>query len=561
MAIVIGIIMILPQFFLMFDLGKSYQGISAQTGDQEAHYLARVREIYDGHLRTAGTFLTEYKNGPYLQPPLPEIMIAAIGKIFFMPPNAANDLAKFIFPAVLFLVLYFFMFSFGQNKYIAAFTAASIMLGMNLFNAAFLPLSRISENFLNFNSFSRPVNPPISSLFFFGFLFCFWRALETKRVLYAATSGLILGLSFYVYLYTWSFIFVFMGLLFMFYLIRKDRPALKIILYTGAFSLVAATPYLINLFQAVNHPFYQEAGRRFGMIETRGIITGRLAPLLLAAFLLLFSRKNKNLFYFFLALVLAPFIVLNQQLITGRQMISAHYHWYIVVPLGILILCLVCFNWLEKFKNKNVVKIIAGAGVIVLLLNGLAVSWFSYAKNKNTFLYMQRYGSLVKWMRGDISKYKDRVIFGDNGVTTFAAAYGPMNVYYNNNAANYLVPDAYLEHSLFLDYKLQGLSPGDAEKLFPGEKRKEISSYIHGLYYREKCGDWICIPDEEINKLISGYSDFYNGDLFAQIKKYPLDYIAWDTRSEPNRVYDRIKFLEKIYADDQGFIVYKVNNL
>lgn len=557
LSVLTGFFMVLPQLLTVAKLSANYKGISIDTGDQEIHYVARVQEIYDGHFKTGNTFVSDLKNKPYLQPPLPEMIISFFGKIFSLPAHTANDLAKFIFPAGLFFIVYYLIFSITDKKNTALFGASFLLLAVNLISILSYPFGRMLEAFINFSSFSRPVNPPISSLFFFGFLLLFWKTLEEKKYSYAIVSGAILGLSFYVYLYTWSYLYVFLGFLFIIYFVKKDYKVLKIILILVSISLIVAIPYLINLFLALSDLAYTESSMRFGMIASSEIIIGRLVPLLILFFVVLFPRKNKNLFYFFLSLVLTPLVVLNQQVITGHLMISSHYHWYIIKPLAILVFVLVFFDLLEKIKRPIFVKIASVTGIIVFVLVGFATQYYSYLKHLPILYDAQKDGSLMLWFNqlGE----KNKTVFGDIGVTAHVAAYTPLDVYYNNNATVYLVSDERLKFVMFLDFKFQGISPESADKLFFGEKRKEVSSYLHGLYYREKCGDWICIPDEELRKLVSEYAIFFQGNLKEQIKKYPLDYIVWNRKQEPQRIYDRLDFLQKIYTDEfSGLEVYKV---
>ena len=82
-AVLVGSIIVFPQIFLTIQLGNDYQGINFTQTDSENYYIARIREAYDGHLKIANAEFYEYKDLPYLQPALPEIILASLAKICF----------------------------------------------------------------------------------------------------------------------------------------------------------------------------------------------------------------------------------------------------------------------------------------------------------------------------------------------------------------------------------------------------------------------------------------------------------------------------------------------
>ena len=132
LAFLTGLIIISPQIALIFELGENYQGINIDKTDSENFYTAKVREVYDGHLKASNTEFYEYKNEPYLQPSLTEFILAFLAKIFFLTPAQIILVGKFIFPILLFLSIYFFSFRFTKSKLISLTVPLVIILSSRL---------------------------------------------------------------------------------------------------------------------------------------------------------------------------------------------------------------------------------------------------------------------------------------------------------------------------------------------------------------------------------------------------------------------------------------------
>ena len=66
-ALAIGISVGFPEALFVFDLGEKYKGIPLMGTDAEEHYLALMRESYDGRYILSNTYSIP-KNIPLLYP-------------------------------------------------------------------------------------------------------------------------------------------------------------------------------------------------------------------------------------------------------------------------------------------------------------------------------------------------------------------------------------------------------------------------------------------------------------------------------------------------------------
>ena len=553
-AILTGIIIAFPQFYFRYDHKDIYSGIDLMGTDAEIAYWSRVQEVRDGYFSLGNVYSTEGKNLPYLQPPLSEIIVASLGKSLFLDTKDTILLGKFFFPMLIFLLIYALVYQLTKSKIIGLICSTTVLLSSDFFS-----LHTIADLFVNhkikntFLDYARPIAPQTHLLFFYGFLLLFWLFLEKKQWIYGIMSSVVLGLSFYTYPYTWTFLYTFLGCLIFVLIWQKKWFDIKNIILIGFSSLIIAIPYFLNLLKVFEHPLYSEVSSRFGIIKTHIPQIGVTVAVLLIIFLLFFPRKRNKRYSFCLSLVVTPLVVLNQQVITGRLMQPGHYHWYYFRPLLIIFLIIIIFEYLnQKIKQvsnqKFWYRLIIGLIFTVNLCNGFLIQFNSYNFHKSNFIEKQRYGPILHWLNNNIAEKGE--IFTNFEISDLISAYTSLNALHSCFAENYLA------EVLFLEYRLDGLDDKQASETF-FKDRKKISSYIYGMYYREKFGDYGKIPDRRINHLVNQYNRFLSLSLPYIFTKYQIKYIIWDTAKQPNWKLNRYPFLSEIYQKN-GIKIYRV---
>ena len=328
LAVLIGLIMAAPHIYFIIDNQDAYQGIF-MGGLDEGYYLTRIQELRDNHFNMGNPYWLEGKDLPCLRPYLSEIIISSLGQIFGL--NSINSvlLGNFVFPFLIFILIYLLVYHLIEKKIIALVASSVVLLANNLINfQSFWQLLINQETSSVFLSYTRLVSPQIHTLFFFAFFLFFWLFLKKKKNIYGLLSAIVFGLSFYVYPYTWTFIFAFIGLMVVIFVFRKEWSEIKKIILITLIAFAISIPSFWKLFQAMNHPLYLELSFRTGVIESHAFKLGSIILILLGIFLLFFPRDQKRRYDFSLAFVLTPFIVINQQIITGYLLTSAKYHYH-----------------------------------------------------------------------------------------------------------------------------------------------------------------------------------------------------------------------------------------
>ena len=553
--LIIGIYSLSTQLIFEKKLGENYKGIYFSATDAELYYTSRIQEIKDGYYGMGNSHLYESKTDPYLIPPVGEIIMVGFGKFFNLTtPQIMIYGSRFFFPVLIWLAMYFFILVLQKDKKIAFLISLAIFLCSNLiYNPQDLINIFKGSGSFTFSPYLRPINPQISSLFFFSFLISFYLSLDKKKVYLWILSALFFGLSFYIYFYTWAFIITFIGLFVLFFIWKKKFDLLKITIKVLFGGIIVSLPYWFMLFRAFQTPQFKYSVNNQGMTMTHALILSKVALLTIVLYWLTFKilKLHENLSHFFLlSLSLTTTIVINQQIITGRELYHGHFHWYYNVPIFIIV-SIICLDllikeFLPKFKN-----IIFSLLVILVIYNGALTYYNSFIYRFDRYAQLQKYGPIVDWVNNNL--LKDEVVVADDLILdSIIPAYTSANVYLAEEASWYFAPQERIEHNYFIYLWMKGISIKEIDKYLI-ENKIEISTMssldLPGKHYI--CIE--CITPEMIQYLSQGYTEFSKSGFLNELNKYKADYII----SESNilKLYSSIKPINEI----NGFIIYKIN--
>lgn len=527
-AIVAGL-MYLPQYWFERDLGGEYRGVYLAATDSEEYYAARIGEIYDGHRRAANAYLFEYKQLPYIQPPLPEMLYAGVGKLLgFNRIQAVLFGSRLIFPFLLTLLLYAFVYQLSRSRIVGLLGTALVLLGINLVldPRAVFDVLGLKTSLKQGLWYSRPVSPQIHSLFLFGYLLLLWEWLKQRRTAFLIGAAIVLGLSFYVYFYLWSFLFAGVGVFALVTVWRRDFSVLRGLLLHLVIALLLAIPYLNNLWQ-----FYQLPDAAF-LAHLQGVIPSRAFKfdLLLAAGLivLLFvgKRLDRTFYQWFASVLFGGFIAINQQVVTGKELHSAHYHWYLVAPLVAVGLVLIAGQWSKRFP---LMFYIGAAGFFVFLsFNAFVIQRSTYQYSSGLFRSPQRYAPLFEWLNKTTAK--DSVVLTHSvWLNDILPAYTHNNVLTAIQAQLSTTPRERIEFDFYLPVYLEGVEEASAENYFRSHA-DYTGNLVGGVSTRLRTGGCrTCFADSEYRRISEGYRKFLTTGLDRQLATYQLDYIVDDT--------------------------------
>lgn len=556
LAILTSIIIALPQVYFRIDHRDDgiYQGIELLP---DSPWSARTREVQDGHPNFGAIYYKDGKELPYLFQPLGSVVVGYMGKLFSLNINDTLLLSRLVWPLVVSLLIYGFVLLVSRDKFVALSSAAVLLLADSVLSVHGITqlLQGISPDY--FVRLARPVNPAMIYVFFFGFLLTFWQFYRQRHWWYGAASVVLLGLNFYNYFYTWTYLYAFGGLLVLFFLIQRNWTEVLRIGSIFAGALLFAIPYILNLYRASLHPAYEEAGIRFGMVLSREpLFVGFVVLGALALFLWKFPREDKGTYFFGLALLLAPFVTMNQQLITGRVLQEAHYHWFFHKPIGAIFVLITIFSVLTIWGLGRYKKLFAAAIIAVSVFVGVFTQIHSYAYDPrdggDIAIERQRYGPIMNWLNANATK--EAVVFGNDESSHITVIYTPLNVFYHRASIYSLAATKErLQDVLFAFYRLRGVTREDAREVF-FEERGYISANTYGIYYRELLGSYDSIPNEKIEEILARYEGILSIPTAQWLQdtwaRYDVEYVIWDKTLDPEWQLEQYPFLEEATVFD-----------
>ncbi len=372
--------------------GNRYAGINiAHFGDDEHYYLSRAHEVLEG--RGLGQpFLAEGKDAQDPTVSYAERIVLAPAMLFGAHPdvvsyvNVANALGVF----ALALILYAFSFVLSGKRWLAAGTAAFVLCGYSLiYNKELL--------FSDFNVYGRSFFPYVSSILFFIWLALLYGATVARRgIRYVIAAGAFFGALFYVYFYAWTFALALSGSLIAVLLFRRDWPGLRAVALTTGIGALIGLPALFMLARFyLSSASAQVSFFLFSLHSHAPVMS--LVGLATAALFAVHSwlhRDDPNA-PFILALILAGWVALNEQVLTGRVVQYGHYYWYFIVPLSIIVGAYLLYRLLPQrlgFLLPVALVVLSAASAVC----GQYLSFYTTLADK---LHEQEYASALAALR------------------------------------------------------------------------------------------------------------------------------------------------------------------
>ncbi|HXH69474.1 MAG TPA: hypothetical protein VNI60_03910 [Pyrinomonadaceae bacterium] len=394
-GIIVALFGLYPQLALWNERGSEWNGTFASNDLDEVAYAAYLQALIDGRPR---------KNDPYsgrdesVEAPQAE----SIFSIQFLPPLAISIPARFfglnaantfilLAPAASFftaLALFWLLAQITEDNRFA-FVGTLVVL----FGGALASGNGVIKEFLGhgaaypFLPFLRRYIPAAAFPFFFAMFGFIWLSLKSQikstRCVSAVSAGLCFAVLVFSYFYLWTTAAAFLfALTFSWFVLRPEnwKRDLPFILLTDAVSFLALVPYAYLL------------SRRAPGTDSIQLLVLTHAPDLLRfpaivcyiGLILLavavwrgFTESKQTTTIFLLALALVPFLVFNQQIITGRSLQPFHYEFYVVNYITALVIVLMIFLFLKKVRALKIYT-------AILLVSGFAAVVWGYVEVKYT---------------------------------------------------------------------------------------------------------------------------------------------------------------------------------
>lgn len=556
-----------------------FHGAPLLIQSDEDVYLSRIRAIYEGDLLVHSPVFLEYKDSPIAVFPIGEYLYL-VPAIFGIPFLLSVIIIKIILPSILFLAVYFFMFSFLSgdetdgpplsSRLTAIAAALLVVFGYDLTILGHL-LSIINNpsQLVNFSVWGRLVNPITGGIFLFCFLQILWRVFKTggNRFMVIVGGATLALMSGYIFSFGIS-----CGILFILAALSVFLRKLRSFYSYIVIGILGVTPFFAQLFITFWHSSENISLGKNGLLTTNTPLVNTFV-LAVAVFLLFTTAflKYKEKFlqdrtYFCWAIVIGTFFAYNQQVFTGKTVWPAHFVQY-SIPLSFIV-AIACFHRLFSGRSPSVYRLIMyGLSAVAIVLGILSVS--ALQKQSGQYNNLNRSMAAFNWLNKNAptpcvvlsSELVENLSFKIPAYTKCKSYYSPY-VFFG-------VPEERIVHNYFSLLRLRGISPDDISLYLVAHSSEARASFFRDWkdLFRDMQYPWLAsIGDRtEIDrwyqdlsvKLTSQYKIFFQTDFYSQLKKYRLDYVVWDSKLYSSWYLDALSFMKEVYTSE-GIHIYEV---
>lgn len=374
------VLSLLPQIHLWIVRGRDWNGTYVSSFGDEPLYAAYVNTLIDGRTR---------KNDPFggkddsASAQLPESIFSiqfVPAYVIALPARAFGVSASTAFILVIGMVALLASLSVfwllkcvaGDHRLAAAGTLFVLCLGRlvgryGLFGT-FVDIGFPALPFL------RRYQPAVAFPLFFVFQLLVWRALTSESKVRSAMAALLAGLTLatlvFCYLYLWTAAAAWLaciGLLWLYLRPSERRKTLAVLTTIGSITTVALVPYAHLLSHRAiigDEDLILTSTHSLDLLRIHEIVGAAILVLLVIGILRRKIEQGEPLVIYAASLALLPFVVFNQQVLTGKTMQVFHFENYVVnysTMVGLLIL--MTLFW----------KIVPGR--LLIWIAGLSFAW------------------------------------------------------------------------------------------------------------------------------------------------------------------------------------------
>jgi hypothetical protein len=550
-ALISGTLTVAPHLLAQHALGDAYQGIPFFYSSDESYYLTRIQEIVDGHYMVSSPHAFEYKDTLPLIPPIGEYFYFLLSVVFFTSLPTTLLVAKFLFPAILFILAYHLILLISgkvagkENIWGAIAGATFVVLGVDLVGYQYI-LARLTDTTSPsavISVWARPVNPITGALLLFLYLPLLWQSLQKPGWGYPLSAGCILALSV-GYIFTWGIGFAILGILLLFALFQKEYATVKRLSCIALSAIVIDALYWIQILPSLSAD--GSTAERNGMIFTHAPLWNKvlLASFFLFAVLIAYAYRFKGIniirerkiyapVWFSLALLVGSFVALNQNIFTGRTIWPYHFVQY-SVPLAAIALIIAFFTLL----SPTLPRLWKGIVSVTIISSVAFATWnaSTYIFAMNDFRKFQEFAPVFSWLNTNAPK-NCVVLTSENWseqLNGFIPAFTHCNVYlsgYMNNAN--VIPSERIKHNFFVRIRLHGVTDATIADYLAENEAGEKTYFFK---------DWKELFSQNKSEriaainlgLIREYHEFMKKDFETILKGYRIDYVmtAGDLNSD-----------------------------
>jgi len=492
-------------------------------------------------------------------PPVPvlaERVMAFPARLFGMTAHDALTIWRVLLPALLALAIYVASIVITRSRGFSLAASAAVPMLTPLVISPIFSLSVLlgTKTPLLYTVYDRPVHPQFEAWLVILFMLGMVLALErTGRRWVALGSGLILGLLTYSYLWAWTWGYVFLGVLLLVTFMERNRSSIRTVLTAWGVAILVGSMEIIQL---VRHAF---GGGDAAYLERLGLDAGHAfadatqnLPIVIGLALLIVSRKylTKPIMRFAGAGLAATFIVVNQQLVTGRSFQPDHYLSLIG---GALLVWVVAWSVWMRVANRGFRVRIASVALILLVAFLFQLGMQARIAQAATPIArdLASLQGAMDWL--EMNAEPRSVVFTDQRIGMAIPALSRMKLWWHFYAMAVPVDEERSRNAAFMWFALADLD-APSLKQEAATHPIEVSQYFTLTTSYEARLRFLA---EHIEEIATAYDAFLkDADLAGLLRRYHGDYVLAD-KTLDQWSPERFGPLEEVFRNER-FTLYRV---
>lgn len=522
-------------------------------GDEFA-YAARVQEAIDGHWRTASPYAWEHKAARALTPPGGPVFLAALARLTNGDMDSVVMFTRFVAPAISALLLVAILLQLTGSAGWSVVGMSVIMLDPGAY--FYKPVYYITSLTTGFPPaielrllYARFINPILLIIpFLIGFRCLIWIVAKPRAAIGVA-AGVAIGLNFYIEPYYATYLGAWTVVLLSFYL--RD-PAVRWVLAVAAIAAVLiASPALIQNASKFQGQALEVVQRYGGGLQTRSspylFHKGAIVSALLFA---VFYKGRPATYRVLLTGMIGGFLLLNQQLMTGRDILNYHYNYAnaIVSLCGLVALTHDRLGFVARRMHRpppqRWLSVAGATAMIWLVVNGFVMQYRFYDASMGGAGTVaafpsnsrDRFEQTIAWINSRAAK--DSVFLADAQVAYVVPVYTHANAFLNPNQfddAAAAMSDEELFERYMIHMKLRQMKPAEVFDMVKAPPNMPFPSWKFGRtatmkskYPFDRADSFSAILTSNTLALeyVTAFREFPEAQVKQGLKHYRLDYLV-----------------------------------
>ena len=357
-----------PQIHLWFSRGSEWNGAYAGIQGDEFLYSGYINALLHGRPRRNDPFAGQDSTPTSPLPEstfsiqfIPSYLITSIGRVLGASSATLFIAWLAIGGALAGLAVLFLLKTITSNRLLSGvgmlfvLTLGALAAGQGLVGLLF----KSDVLFLGL-PFLRRYQPLVAFPLFFVFCALFWKALVIRRNIYSLLSGLALAVLIFSYLYLWTTAVAWLLLVAVIWLGSRFEierfSSWQPFAIVGGLAILALVPYynlISNRARELDEAQTMIFTRRPDLFRTSELIGFVVFAVLLLAVRRKVIERTDPRAIFAASFALLPFVVFNQQVLTGRTMQPYHFETFVVNYAALIALVILAvILWEPKVRRS-----------------------------------------------------------------------------------------------------------------------------------------------------------------------------------------------------------------